>query len=306
MRKSSFSILIIILGLFYLEGCNSVVQPPDPVELPEVPQVVVDMFNRRFPAATETTMQVVEKDRLWEAQYKLNGQRFYAGMDSTRILRRVRIEAASVPDSLGPYISNSIIGNVVVSNYQEEVESFYRPEKVFTARYRFEDKEYLMVWVGGLRSYLLYSEPFYKFAYPIDSNEKLPENVRALLDAEPLKQIGGLIFVNEKNEKRYHVQATNGDGLPGGDYIFDTNGKLISISYKPQKTFTSVEDAPEHVRNYLAELDRRHRFKFQMGYQMRINDGYWFYLSNDKRESLELVLDKNAEEVERIHTKYIN
>jgi hypothetical protein len=292
--------------MLLLAGCNTVVEPTDPPVLSEIPDKVVKMFSARFPNATETTIRIVEKDRLWEANYKVDSQRFYAGMDSTRILKRSRLIEGSIPDSILGYVNAAPSTGIMISNYQEEVESFYRNYDMFTARYRFQDKEYLMGWVPGSRSYMLRSEPFYKFEYPINSKADLPANIRAVLDSEPLLYHGGLVFIDEKNEKRYQVSASNGDGLPGGDYVFDNSGNLISVSYKPAKTFSSVEEAPENVRKYLDQLNVQYGFTFQMGYQMRITNGYWFYLSNSNRESLELILDENAKELERFHTKYVN
>ncbi|MCE7060722.1 hypothetical protein [Dyadobacter sp. CY343] len=264
------------------------------------------MFSARFPDATETTIKIVEKDKFWEANYKVNNQRFYAGMDSLKILRRSRLEDVAVPDSIRVGIDNSMLAGVEISDYRDEVESFHRPYRLRTARYRFQDKEYLLNWVENEPIYMIRSEPFYKFEYPINSKADLPEKIRSVMDAEPILHIGGLIFIDEKNEKRYQLNASNGDGLPGGDYVFDNDQNLISVSYKPAKTLSGVDELPDHVKQYLDQLNAQYGFTFQLGYQMRITNGYWFYLSNSNRESLELILDENAKELERFHTKYVN
>ncbi|KAA0992837.1 hypothetical protein [Dyadobacter aurulentus] len=301
-----YSVLAALGCMLFLFGCNSVVEPNEPPVLSEIPEKVVKMFSTRFPNATETTIRIVEKDRLWEVNYKVDDQRFYAGMDSNRILRRSRLIAGSIPDSVQQYVNAAPATGVMISNYQEEVESFHRNYNMYTARYRSQDKEYLMGWVAGSRSYMIRSEPFYKFEYPINSRADLPANILAVIDSEQFIHVGGLVFINEKNERRYQVSASNGDGMPGGDYVFDKDGNLISTNYKPAKTFASANEVPESVRQYLDRLNAQGGFTFQLGYQMRINNGYWIYLSNSNRQTLEVILDQNAKELETVHTKYID
>jgi hypothetical protein len=303
LSKSSFiNILAISILIIYLNGCNSVIEP-DPVELPEVPEKVVNMFNRRYPDATETTMRVVEKGNFWEADFKLGNERFYAGMDSVEILRRLRLETSEVPDSIRNLLVNTTLSNVELTGYKEEVESFAYPDKYFVAKYTYQNKDYQMMWGGGMKSYALTSIPYYKFFGRMYPNY-IPENILAFMAAENLRSLGGALFINEKNERTYRMNAQHtGDNVY--DFIFDSKGTLLWTSFN-RKDITNTLNLPAHIQAYLQQMETQYGYKFAQGYEVYRTGGYSLFLQKGIQESLNVKLDKDANELDRDHMIYVN
>ncbi|WP_353719439.1 hypothetical protein [Dyadobacter sp. 676] len=90
-------ILSIVFSLFFW-GCSNYkdLQSIPPETLPES---VIKVMSDAYPDATDATFRAVEKDELYEVNYKLNGNPFYAALDTRKILSVYRMYGA-VPDSM--------------------------------------------------------------------------------------------------------------------------------------------------------------------------------------------------------------
>ncbi len=304
LPKSSFiSLFVVSMIGVCLVGCNTVIEPPDPVVLPEVPERVANIFKQKYPDATETTMRVVEKGNFWEADFKLGSDRYYAGLDSVEVLRSLRTLDSEVPDSIRNLLVNTTLAGVELTGYREQVESFIDTEKQFVARYTYQNKDYQMLWTAGFRSYVLNCVPHYKFFGRMYPNY-IPENIQAFIAAENLRSIGGAMFINDKNERMYRMNAQHvGDNVY--DFTFDSKGTLLWTSFN-RKEITNTLNLPAHIQAYLQQMQTDYGFTLGSGYEIHYTGGYSLFLQRGVQESLEVKLDKDGREVDRIQMIYVN
>ncbi|WP_157488304.1 hypothetical protein [Dyadobacter crusticola] len=295
-----------------LSGCNSVNVPPDTVELPEVPEKVVKMFNQKFPDATETTMRVVEKDKIWEADYRSGGSSFYVAMDYDSILTRHRFELAELPGNIRPFVSASTIKDATFSEFGEILQTWYsNVEQEYRIKYVLNERSYVMQWsTSGKygRDGALVSYPFYKIADAYVSNGELPEKVRNYFDSEGLQIMESftVAFINENNRKRYSITAQNADS-DSWSFYFDHEGSLIFTGYKSPRIFQNDDSGlPDGVRAYLREMDTSQGFKLALGYECFGTGRFLMTLVRGYQETMEVLVSRNGEFIEKpLHYIYL-
>jgi len=271
-----------------LAACNEVKDPQLP-DVETIPDQVVALFEDQFPGAVQTTIKVVEKDKIWEAYYSVNARNFYAALDSNAVLASYQLISPAVPDSIQTAVSKLAIRGGTLSDYRCDCD---KPTGLpqYYAKYRFQDVDYVLSWTisRSPTQYVFEMVPYAKFDFQIETAQKLPANVIRYLNADNLVFRFGKISVNESNELKYSVYASS--AASGDEFIFDSKGAFVFSYYAKENAYTELKDLPAPVRNFIASTPYLTGFRFASG---AFHHAYHFILLSE-RESYTILLDSNA------------
>ena len=283
---------LILAGLIFISSCNGV-NDPQPEDLETIPQQVVDLLERQFPNAEQTTIKVVEKDRLWEASYSQNNQNYYVGLDSNNVLAAYRLISTDVPDSVATAIGKLAIRGGVLSDYRQNMGTSVGPV-IYEAKYALRGTDYLLSWTPSL-SRTFSMNHYSKFAYRIGSLEKLPSNAKSFLKSENLSLKSGSGFVNKNNIQRYVIDATD---VSLYQFLFNSSGDITFTGYGLQQFFLNEKDLPAQVLKSIQNNTLFQGFGFTSG---AYNKSYKVTL-NKGNESFNILLDDNSTIIDITYT----
>ena len=278
--KHKCSWLILLAGIFII-SCNEV-NDPQPPDLETIPDKVVDLLERNFPGAEQTTIRVVEKNQLWEADYSQNAEHFYVAVDSASVLAAYKLIGPNPPDSIAAAVSKLAIRGGTLSDFRENL-SAYAGE----ATYRLHGTDYLLSWKPSQP--FLEMELHSKFSYVISSSAQLPVNARTFMAAQGWEFSRATCFVNKSNIRQFKVEAKNILSNPI-TLFFDSSGSLIFTSYGAQKLYLNKKDLPAQLVNYMDKNPLLQGFTFVSG---ALNQHYMVYLKKGS-ETFHILLDERA------------
>lgn len=276
---------LILVGLLTVSSCNGI-NDPQPDDLETIPEQVVDLLERKFPNAQQTTIKVVEKDKLWEATYSQNAQDYYVGLDSNNVLATYKLISSNVPDSIAAAIDKLAIRGGVLSDFRQNMAGDLLGSSVYEAKYELEGTDYLLSWTSSrYRTFSMNNHS--KFVYDITTRGKLPSNADTFIGSENLHSLRGKGFVNKNNIQRYLIEALD---VSLYKFLFDSSGAIVFSNYDLQRSFISEKDLPGQVWNSIQTNILFQGFEFVAGsynknYKVSVKKG---------NESFDVYLDGNG------------
>ncbi|SEJ00237.1 hypothetical protein SAMN05216327_105216 [Dyadobacter sp. SG02] len=300
MNEKTFTdkLLLLIVLVLFLNGCSNYKdQQAAPQET--LPESIIKVMSSAYPDATDATFQAIEKDKLYEVYYKLNGNPFYAALNTKKILSVYRMHGG-LPDSLKQSLPVRSVSGGEVDTFKESEPRVVNP-KVFFARYIWNSRDYLLTWVehvpvNDFSKYAVQLEPYFKFAYIIgkDDLSALPARAGSFLEREKLRFATARISVNEKNEKEYKVNALTASST-SYDFTFDASGNLINTIYRAEAFYYNIDEYPEKIQNFVKSSPAFASMKILEGYKFSdpIGTGYGMTLQGTN-ENCQLVFDQGG------------
>lgn len=286
---------LILAGLIAISSCNAVNDPqPDDVET--IPGQVVDLLERKFPNAQQMTINVVEKDKLWEATYSENSQDYYVGLDSNNVIATYKLISPNVPDSVAAALEKLAIHGGRLSDFRQNMDASSSYWVVYEAKYVLDGIEYLVSWEPQDRTIFTMNN-YSKFAYKVSAMEKLPSNAKSFLRSENLRFLRGNGFVASNNTQRYDIYAQDASGY---QFYFDSSGRLIFTEYDLQQVFLNEKDLPGPVLKSIQNAPLFKGFNFVSGIY---NKSYKLILKKGN-ESFTVFVDDKANIIRIIYTGY--
>lgn len=273
--------IFLLTGILALCKCNRVsdLQPVDG----SVPDAVVQMIPDLFPGAGEIEIRTVEKDSLWEADYTLDGERYYVGMDTETVRYQARVMGSVVPEEVRSVISGLSIGGGEFGLFIRDLTA-----SVNCTKYRFRDADYRLEWEtmnnGQVETiYAVRLSPYSKIRYPLYSTPlavfetaKIPAGIRQYLAARYLDLTGAAVHIDESNRKEYLVNTaslTNQYKMR-----FDKALRLISTTYSPEQIFYTPEEIPEVIIRSVESIVSPEEFSYVSGRKYSTEAGATYIL----------------------------
>lgn len=303
-RKFTDKLFLLIAFVLILEGCSNYkdqqVVPPE-----TLPESIIKVMSSAYPDATDATFQAIEKDKLYEVYYKLNGNPFYAALNTKKILSVYRMYGA-LPDSMRQSLPDKSVGGGSADIYKEPV-SQTNKYKIFNARYTWNNREYLLTWTRkdsvGFTKYMIRLEPYSKFSYVIGKEDlsTLPAPAVSFLERERLRFASATVSVNEKNEKEYKVNAYTASST-NYDFSFNASGKLINTIYRAEAFYYNIDEYPEKIQNFVKGSSAFASMKILEGYKFSdpSGTGYGIILQGTG-EDCRLVFDQDGNFVNMVY-----
>ncbi|GGH28961.1 hypothetical protein GCM10007423_15930 [Dyadobacter endophyticus] len=252
-RRYTDRLFLLIVLILVLEGCSNYkdrqVIPPE-----ILPEAIIKVMSDAYPDATDATFQAIEKEKLYEVYYKLNGNPFHAALNTKKILSVYRMYGA-VPDSMRQSLPSRSVSGGVADVYKEPVPQV-NEDKVFHSKYTWNNSEYLLTWVrykpANAIKYVIRLEPYVKFSYIIGKDElhTLPGPVVSFLEREKLRFSNARVSINANNEKEYEVNAYTASST-SYEFSFNAPGKLISTVYRAEAFYYHIDEYPEKIQNFV-------------------------------------------------------
>ncbi len=299
MNERTFTdkLFLLIVSVLFLNGCSNYkdqqVVPPE-----TLPESIIKVMSDAYPDATDATFGAIEKDKLYEVYYKLKGDSFYAALNTKKILSVFRMYGA-LPDSMRQALPNRSVTGGTVDVYKEPVTQ--ANAKVFNGKYTWNNREYLITWIpydsaGNGISFAVGLVPYYKFSYVIGKEEMttLPAPAVSFLEREKLRFKAATVSFNEKNEKKYNVNAFTASNT-SYDFTFDATGKLINTIYRAEAFYYNMDEYPEKIQNFVKSSPVFTPMKISEGYKFSdpVGTGYVMKLQGTL-ENCELVFDQDG------------
>lgn len=296
-RKFTNHFFLLIVLMSILNGCSNYkdqqVIPPE-----TLPESIIKVMSNAYPDATDATFQAIEKDRLYEVYYKLNGDPFYAALNTKKILSVYRMYG-TLPDSMRQSLPERSVSGGVADNYKEPVPQI-NENKIFNSKYTWGSRDYLLTWVQykptSATKYTIRLEPYVKFSYIIGKEDfsTLPAPAVSFLEREKLRFATAKISINAKNEKEYEVNAYTASST-NYDFSFDASGKLINTSYRAEAFYYNIDEYPEKIQNFVKGSTAFAAMKILEGYKFSdpIGTGYGISLQGTS-ENCRLIFDQDG------------
>ena len=296
-RKFTGKFFLLMVSLFIMNGCSDYkdqqVIPPE-----TLPESIIKVMSKAYPDATDATFQAIEKDKLYEVYYKLNGNPFYAALNTKKILSVYRTYGA-LPDSMQQALPANSVSGGVADSYKEPVPQI-NEDKIFNAKYTWGSREYLLTWIrysaANRIKYAIRLEPFVKFSYIIGKEDlsSLPAPAVSFLEREKLRFATAKISINTKNEKEYEVNAYTASST-NYDFSFDASGKLINTSYRAEAFYYNIDEYPEKIQNFVKGSTAFAAMKILEGYKFSdpIGTGYGISMQGTN-ENCRLIFDQDG------------
>lgn len=290
MNEKSFTrkLLFLVVCIVVTAGCSNYKdeQSIPPATLPES---VIKVLSDAFPNATDATFQTVEKDKLYEVHYKLNGDPFYAALNTKKILSVYRTYA-SVPDSMRTALPVNHAQAGELDNYREPVNQSDM-EHIYLAKYTWNNAPYLLTWTRMLPTdavkYSIRLEPYVKFSYSIFKDEmaSLPTLVGSFLEREKLRFSSARISINEENKKEYLVYASTPSST-NYQFTFDDSGKLINTIYRAEAFYYNLDELPEKIQTFMESSAAISTMQIVEGYKFSdpVGTGYVINMKGKEEE----------------------
>jgi len=288
--KNKYYWLILAGLIIAISACNDV-KNPQPEDKETIPDQVVDLLERQFPNAEQTTIKVVEKDRLWEATYSENSENYYVGLDSSNVLAKYKLISPNVPDSVVTAITKFAIRGGVASDFRQNMTA-----SQYEAKYVLRGTEYLLTWLN-FAGHGFNMSNYSKFEYKFRSIEKLPQNATAFLRSENMSLLRGSGFVNRNNLQRYDIWASAATPY---QFFFSSSGAVVFSEYDLQQVFPAEKDLPSKVLQSIQNNPLFQGFSFVAG---MYNKSYNLTLKKGT-ESFNVFLDDNANIIQLTYTGY--
>lgn len=296
-RKFTNKLFLLIALFFVLEGCSNYkdqqVIPPE-----TLPESIIKVMSGAYPDATDATFQAIEKDKLYEVYYKLNGNPFYAALNTKKILSVYRMYG-TLPDSMQQLLPAKSVAGGVLDGYKEPVPQI-NTDKIFYARYTWNNSAYLLTWIRHDPSipakYMLRLEPYVKFSYLIGKGElsTLPAPAVSFLEREKLRFASATVSINEKNEKEYKVNASTASST-NYDFSFNAAGKLINTIYRAEAFYYNIDEYPEKIQNFVKSTSVFASMKILEGYKFSDPSGTGYGITlQGTEENCRLVFDQDG------------
>ncbi|MBO9612943.1 MAG: hypothetical protein J7619_09625 [Dyadobacter sp.] len=269
-RMFTDKLLLLIVSILFLNGCSN--YKDQQVIPPEIlPEAIIRVMSNAYPDATDATFQAIEKDKLYEVYYKLKGNSFYAALNTKKILSVYRMHGA-LPDSMKHALpSRNMTGGVAEAYKEPEIQG--SPDKKYSARYTWNNQAYLLTWLQydliNPKKMSVTLEPYIKFSYAIGKDElvALPGPAISFLEREKLRFSAATVYINDKNEKIYEVNAYTASST-NYDFTFNAAGKLTNTVYRAEAFYYNIDEYPEKIQNFV-----KNSWVFS---SMKILEGYKF------------------------------
>jgi hypothetical protein len=296
-RKFTDKLFLLIVLVLVLEGCSNYkdqqVVPPE-----TLPESIIKVMSSAYPDATDATFQAIEKDKLYEVYYKLNGNPFYAALNTKMILSVYRMHGA-LPDSMRQSLPDKSVGGGSTDTYKEPVPQI-NETKIYHARYTWNNREYLLTWIRkdsiSRTKYTIRLEPYTKFSYLIGKGElsTLPAQAVSFLEREKLRFTSATVSVNEKNEKEYKVNAYTASST-NYDFSFNASGKLINTIYRAEAFYYNIDEYPGKIQNFVKGSSAFASMKILEGYKFSDPSGAGYGITlQGTGENCRLVFDQDG------------
>ncbi len=299
MNESKFTdkLFLLIVLIFVLEGCSNYkdqqVIPPE-----TLPESIIKVMSGAYPDATDATFQAIEKDKLYEVYYKLNGNSFYAALNTKKILSVHRMYG-SLPDSMRQLLPGKSVAGGMADGFHEPVPQI-NTNRIFYSKYTWSNRGYLLTWVQydstRRAKYMVRLEPYIKFSYVIGKGElsTLPAPAVSFLEREKLRFASATVSVNEKNEKEYKVNAYTASST-NYDFSFNASGKLINTIYRAEAFYYNIEEYPEKIQNFVKGSSVFNSMKILEGYKFSDPSGTGYGITlQGTDENCRLVFDQDG------------
>ncbi|OJV14610.1 MAG: hypothetical protein BGO21_18035 [Dyadobacter sp. 50-39] len=296
-RNFTYNLFLLIVLMFVLNGCSNYkdqqVIPPE-----TLPEAIIQVMSKAYPDATDATFQAIEKDKLYEVYYKLNGNPFYAALNTKKILSVYRMYGA-LPDSMRHSLPDMSVSGGVADTYKEPVPQI-NEDKIFNSKYTWGSRDYLLTWVrynaANLIRYAIRLEPYVKFSYIIGKEDlsTLPAPAVSFLEREKLRFATAKVSVNAKNEKEYEVNAYTASST-NYDFSFDASGRLINTSYRAEAFYYNIDEFPEKIQSFVKGSAAFSSMKIIEGYKFSdpVGTGYGISMQATN-ENCRLIFDKDG------------
>ncbi|ACT92544.1 hypothetical protein [Dyadobacter fermentans] len=280
-RKFTDKLFLMIAAVLVTAGCSNYkdqqITPPE-----NLPESVIKVMSDAFPDATDATFQSIEKEKLYEVYYKLNGNPFYAALNTRKILSVYRMHGA-IPDSMQQALPARSVTGGAADAYKEPVPQ-PAVDKVFSSKYTWNNNNYLLTWIQNKPSdpvkYMLRLEPYVKFSYPLTKEEltTLPGPAVSFIEREKLRFSGGTVSITEKNEKQYFVHASTASST-NYSFTFDGSGKLINTIYRAEAFYYDVKELPGKMQTFIQNSPAFSGMKIAEGYKFSDPAGTGYVIS---------------------------
>ncbi|MFN3851553.1 MAG: PepSY-like domain-containing protein [Spirosomataceae bacterium] len=303
------NILLYIYIIFFLFSCDNI-KDLQPVQKPNeaVPQVAINAIRREFPEATSMRFSTIEKNKIWESDFKVRIQQMSAVVNSGgEITEAYQIgrDGVKLPENAQKYIETNYSG-ATIKNIAEQLG---KDQKVVGYRVVIITKDFKEITIFfDATGALLLNIP----NESIGNNPPRPQNYligekdlpAAIISILSTKHSGYKFIkacvVIQNNQKIYKVLISK--DFTTYDYTFDESGGILSLNSlgvnttpPPNKTSDKPleeKDLPKKIEEYLEK--NYHDFDYQRGVVIYQNDKIVGYLLVIKYKEKILCLNFDA------------
>jgi hypothetical protein len=271
-------LFILIVSILFLNGCSNY-KDQQVVPQETLPEAIIKVMSDAYPEATDATFQAIEKEKLYEVYYKLKGNPFYAALNTKKILSVYRMHGA-LPDSMKQALPAKNMSGGVAEVYKEP-EIQIGTDRIYSARYTWNNQAYLLSWLKydliTPQKMMVTVEPYIKFSYNLVKDEfaSLPGTVISFLEREKLRFASATVYVNDKNEKIYDVNAYTASSTYYY-FTFNAAGKLTNTTYRAEAFYYNIDEYPEKIQTFVKNSWVFSSMKLKEGYKFSdpIGTGY--------------------------------
>jgi hypothetical protein len=225
-------ILFFIPLIALIQACVLQDHNVQPIEL--VPESVKKIVAENFPNNSELTFYVLEKDRVFEAKFKLNGNIHSAIMSTTKLLNSTQSSGLSLPGDLNTKLAGLAIDGGVFSKYRQVKSTenqIFKAQTVNVVDYQFKGNNYTLEFSDTW--YLTKMSEQYEKSYFTDNLSDLFEKIEKFIKERnkpnPTYIDQTALNDNIKNSLRPNNELTYGYGFV---YIFPSDKKyVLTIRY---------------------------------------------------------------------------
>ncbi len=260
-------IQLVWLGLL-LSGsssCNRFTdQQPTPDSGP--PPASVQALTQQYPQAQDILFTTIVPNRLWQATFTQQRQRYQALTSPTQLLTTDQLIEGSVPDSLTRVLESTVVAGGRYSNPRFRQYDWFRAVTTngqFTylyADYTWQQQPYTIYWsiarpAVGKAFYNAYLLPFQKVDYQTRTLADLPETIQASLRNQNLLFTLAVIQVDGFGKRRYTLSVQQPTAPLKDQYwqlTYDDDGQLLGATNQATAYFFQQRDQlPPAIQQYL-------------------------------------------------------